>query len=153
MIKELKNFLRENKVDFTSYYHHPVYDPRELEDHLNISSEKIAKTYLIRINGSFALLVIPSSCEVDPRKLESVISIEKVSFPHEGIQEKYMPGCEADALHPFGNLYGLKVYADQRFRKKDEIAFFAGSSRHSIKMKFSDFENLVHPVFISCCCE
>ena len=48
-------------------------------------------------------------------------------------------------MPPFGNLYGLPVYACKELAENDEIAFNAGSHRELIKLPFKDFERLAKP--------
>lgn len=153
MINKLKDFLKANKVNFTSYYHSPVYSAQDLGKYLDHPLRGVARTYLVMVNGDVVIIVIPACCEIDIDKLKQILSKDEISFPSEGIQEKYLPDCEADALLPFGNLYGLKVYIDPLFREDDEFVFFAGSFTNSIKMKFSDFERLAKPELTNCCCD
>lgn len=152
-MNKLKDYLKANKVNFTSYHHNPFYSAQELAKYLDHPLREVASTYLVKVNGDVIIIVIPACCEIDIDKLKQILSKEKVSFPSEGIQEAYLPDCEADALPPFGNLYGLKVYIDPSFRDDDEIVFFAGSFTNSIKMKFSDYERLVKPELTNFCCD
>jgi len=48
-------------------------------------------------------------------------------------------------MPPFGNLYGMEVYADTSLREDEEIAFNAGSHIEVIRMAYRDFERLVQP--------
>lgn len=152
-VKKIKNYLKQNKVDFISYYHNPVYTAEDLAKHLNIPVENVVKTYLLGTNGEHLLLVIPSFCEIDIEKLEVTLSKSMIKFLPEGTQERVFPDCEADALPPFGNLYGVPVHAEQSLGKRDEIVFFAGTFRDSMKIKLSDFIHLVKPVMECYCCE
>ena len=53
--------------------------------------------------------------------------------------------CETGAMPPFGNLYGLDVYATESLSKDEEIAFNAGTHDELVKMSYKDFEMLVKP--------
>jgi Ala-tRNA(Pro) deacylase len=48
-------------------------------------------------------------------------------------------------MPPFGNLYGMEVYAAPSLQENGEIAFNAGTHTEIIKMRYSDFERLVEP--------
>ncbi len=52
--------------------------------------------------------------------------------------------CELGAMPPFGNLYGMEVFASRNLAA-DEIAFNAGSHTELIRMSYKDFESLVQP--------
>ena len=51
-------------------------------------------------------------------------------------------------MPPFGNLYGMDVFADESLAEDKEIAFNAGSHRELVRMKFADFRDLVKPAMI-----
>ncbi|MGC8783394.1 MAG: aminoacyl-tRNA deacylase [Armatimonadota bacterium] len=55
------------------------------------------------------------------------------------------PECETGAMPPFGNLYGMEVYADASLSEDEEIAFSAGLHIEVIRMVYKDFERLVQP--------
>jgi Ala-tRNA(Pro) deacylase len=48
-------------------------------------------------------------------------------------------------MPPFGNLYGMDVYAAESLADEMEIAFCAGSHTELIRLPFKDFERLVKP--------
>ena len=48
-------------------------------------------------------------------------------------------------MPPFGNLYGMDVYAADSLAEDEHIAFNAGSHRELMRMDWRDFERLVHP--------
>ena len=63
-------------------------------------------------------------------------------------EEKFkdrFPDCEIGAMPPFGNLYGMAVYAAESLAQNEEIAFNAGSHEEIIKLAYRDFERLVEP--------
>jgi Ala-tRNA(Pro) deacylase len=58
------------------------------------------------------------------------------------------PGCEVGAMPPFGNLYGLSVYADPSLDKDEEIVFNAGTHTLTAKLAVRDYVTLVRPVMV-----
>jgi Ala-tRNA(Pro) deacylase len=55
------------------------------------------------------------------------------------------PDCEAGAMPPLGNLWGLRVYADESLEANDRIAFNAGTHEELLEMPWSDFVGLAQP--------
>lgn len=47
------------------------------------------------------------------------------------------------ALPPFGNLFGVKTYVDEKLLQEEFVAFNAGSLTHSVKMKTSDYKKIL----------
>jgi Ala-tRNA(Pro) deacylase len=48
-------------------------------------------------------------------------------------------------MPPFGNLYGMRVFADEGLSRDKEIAFNAGSHRELVRLAWEDFERMVEP--------
>lgn len=48
-------------------------------------------------------------------------------------------------MPPFGNLYDLDVFVEERLIADKEIAFNAGSHTELVKMSYNDFASLVKP--------
>ena len=74
---------------------------------------------------------------------------DEVKFASEDEFKEKFPDCETGAMPPFGNLYGMEVYAAASLADNDEIAFNAGSHTEVIKMAYKDFERLVQPKVVS----
>jgi Ala-tRNA(Pro) deacylase len=51
-------------------------------------------------------------------------------------------------MPPFGNLYGVDVYASALLAEDAEIAFNAGSHTELIRMAYEDFVRLVKPKIV-----
>jgi Ala-tRNA(Pro) deacylase len=55
------------------------------------------------------------------------------------------PTCEPGAMPPFGNLWDMEVFADQRLAEDEAIAFNAGTHTELVRLAYADFERLVTP--------
>ena len=83
-----------------------------------------------------------------------VAGAKEAHLAHEDQFKDAFPDCDIGAMPPFGNLYGLPVYASQSFAYGDrpegestqEIAFNACTHTELIRMKYADFSRLVNPV-------
>jgi len=47
---------------------------------------------------------------------------------------------------PFGNIFQIPLYIDERLRENEEIVFNAGDHTKSIQMKETDFETVAKPI-------
>jgi Ala-tRNA(Pro) deacylase len=52
-------------------------------------------------------------------------------------------------MPPFGNLWDIPVFVDQRLREDEVIAFTGGDHRELVQVAYSDFERLVHPTVLN----
>lgn len=146
--EELKNFLEKNHVKYVIITHSPAYTSQEIAASAHITGKKLAKTVILKVNGELAMAVIPAHEEVILEKLKHVTHTSKVELAsQEEFQERF-PHCEPGAMPPFGNLYGMKVFAATDFQKDEDIAFNAGNFRELAVVPYRDFERLVKPSFV-----
>ena len=57
----------------------------------------------------------------------------------------YYQDSELGAMPPLGPLYGQRVFVDRRLAGALEVAFSAGSHHDAIRMRYKEFERIVHP--------
>lgn len=100
------------------------------------------------MDGKLAMAVVPASYRVDLFKLKRYLGADTVELATENEFRDRFPDCETGSMPPFGNLYGMDVFADGRLAEDKEIAFNAGSHRELVRMAYADFRELVKPVVI-----
>ena len=144
--KKLKEFLDSNKVKYVTIDHSLAYTAQEIAAAADIPGKELAKTIIVRIDGELAMAVLPASYRVDTALLATVAGAKKVEIAGEEEFEDLFPGCELGAMPPFGNLYGIKVFAAEKLARDREIVFNAGTHRELIRLGYADFEKLVHPI-------
>jgi Ala-tRNA(Pro) deacylase len=104
---------------------------------------------IIKLDGKPVMAVLPAKYHVDLMLLRKKAKAETVGLATEEDFQGIFPGCETGAMPPFGNLFGLSVYADESLEKDKEIAFNAGTHRELIRMPWDEFKRLVEPKVIS----
>jgi len=148
-VKKLKEFLDKHKVKYISISHSPSYTSQEIAASAHISGKQLAKTVIVKINGQYAMVVLPANDHVNFSALKSAIGAPNADLAPESEFKDKFPECEVGAMPPFGNLYGLPVYASSRLSSFDHIAFNAGSHSELIQLSYSDFERLVKPKIVA----
>ena len=144
-VQRLKSYLDENKVKYITIKHSSAYTAQEIAALAHIPGKDLAKTVIIKINGKMAMAVLPASYKVSFDDLKETLGMTEVRLAYEQEFIDKFPDCEAGAMPPFGNIYGMEVYVADSLAEDEEIAFTACSHTELIKMKFSDFEKLVKP--------
>lgn len=141
----LKKFLDENKVKYLTVLHSLAYTTQEVAAKMHIHGWELAKTTILKADGKFVMAVLPAPCRVDFEKFRALVGARSVVLASEEEFRNLFPECELGAMPPFGNLYGLPVYVDERLREDQSIAFNAGSHTEAIRMDYRDFERLAKP--------
>jgi Ala-tRNA(Pro) deacylase len=143
--KKLKAFLDENKIKYVSIQHSSAYTAQEIAAIAHIPGKDLAKTVIIKIDGKMAMAVLPASYKVSFDNLKDTLGVKEVRLAYEQEFIDKFPDCEAGAMPPFGNLYGMNVFVAESLAEDEEIAFNACNHTELIKMSFRDFEKLVKP--------
>lgn len=142
---KLKTYLDENNVQYVTITHSQAFTAQQVAASAHIKGKEMAKTVIIKINGRLAMAVLPATYHVDFQLLKEVTGNQNVVLAHESEFREIFNDCELGAMPPFGNLYDMDVYVAQSLTEDDEIAFNAGTHSELIRMKYSDFEQLVKP--------
>ena len=144
-IRKLKEFLDKNKIKYTTITHSPAFTTQEIAASAHIRGRELAKTVMIKIDGKMAMAVLPASYKVDFDLLKDSIKAGEIDLATESDFKDLFGECDVGAMPPFGNLYGMDVYAAESLAEDEEIAFNSGSHTELIKLAYKDFERLVKP--------
>ncbi len=148
-VKKLKEFLDKEKIKYVSIVHSPAYTAQEVAASAHITGRELAKTVIVQLDGETAMAVLPANRKIVLQDLREVTGADQVKFVPEDEFKKRFPDCETGAMPPFGNLYGMEVYAAASLAENEFIAFNAGSHTEAIKLPYADFERLVRPKVVS----
>jgi len=141
----LKEFLDSHNVKYVIISHSVAYTSQSIAELTHIPGKELAKTVIAKIDGVLVMAVLPASSRVDLSRLARAAGANHALLASEQEFRDAFPDCEAGAMPPFGNLYGLRVFAEESLRQDKEIAFNAGSHRELLRMAWEDFEKLVRP--------
>lgn len=148
-VSKLIEYLDSNKVRYVTISHSQAFTAPEIAASAHIKGKELAKTVIVRVNGTLAMAVLPASHHIDFDLLEKAIGGGKVKLATEQEFRGLFLDCQVGAMPPFGNLYGIDVFVAATLAEDDEIAFNACCHTKLIKMKYKDFERLVQPKIIT----
>jgi Ala-tRNA(Pro) deacylase len=147
--EKIRRFLDDNKVKYVTIRHSPAYTAHDVAHAAHVSGRELAKTVIVDSDGKLVMAVLPASKRLSFAEAAEVVGGKNVRLAHEYEFATRFPGCEVGAMPPFGNLYGVDVYVDPSLAADEEIAFNAGTHTELIRMRYADFERLVHPKIAS----
>ncbi|RDI46888.1 aminoacyl-tRNA deacylase [Aquicella lusitana] len=143
-VKKLKEFLDSHHVKYITLGHSPAFTSQEIAAAAHVSGKQLAKTVIVKVDGQFAMVVIPANDQVNFAKLREDLGSTAELASESEFKDKF-PGCEVGAMPPFGNLYDMPVYVSSQLSQQDHILFNAGSHSELIQLGYHDFERLVKP--------
>ena len=145
VLNRLKDYLDSNKVGHQVLTHGTTYTAKELAQALHIAGKDLAKVVMLKAGERFVMAVLPATWKVDIHRLRDIFQTHEVRLATEEELRGLFPDCELGAMPPFGNLYGLEVYADRSLAEDEEIVFPAGTYSEAVKLRYRDFADLVKP--------
>jgi Ala-tRNA(Pro) deacylase len=144
-LSRLRQFLDSYNIKYVVISHSVAYTAGGIAALTHIPGRELAKTVIVRIDDQLAMAVVSASQHVDLELLKTATNARTVQLATEDIFKDRFPDCETGAMPPFGNLYGMSVFADETLARDKEIAFNAGSHRELVRLAWEDFEKLVQP--------
>jgi len=144
-LSKLREFLDSHNVKYLVLSHSIAYTAQGVAALAHVKGRELAKTVIVKLDDELAMAVVPASFHVDLALLRNVAQAKTVALASEAEFKGRFPDCEPGSMPPFGNLYGMAVYADETLTHDEEIAFNAGSHRELVRMAWKDFERLVKP--------
>lgn len=148
--KIITDLLKNNNFWFETFEHEPVRTSEEAAKiRPGYSLRQGAKALIIRVKKSekdkkFAMLVIPGDKKFDNEKVKRLFEAKDIRFATEKEVKQITEGVEPGGVPPFGNLFGLEVFADRTLFNNPKIIFNAGDRRFSVAMKPEDYKKLVN---------
>lgn len=143
--RKLKDYLDSQKVRYQVLPHPEAYTAPEIAQSLHVPGKELAKVVIVKAGERFVMTVLPANWKVDVKRLREVFGTSHVKLATEEEFQGLFPDCQVGTMPPFGSLYGLEVYVDQSLTEDEEIVFQAGTHIETIRMRYADFADLVHP--------
>lgn len=144
----LTEYLDSHHVPYTVITHSPAYTAQGIAGLTHISGKELAKTVMVKLDEKLVMAVLPANYHVDLAALKRALKAKIVALAAEEEFQHRFAECETGAMPPFGNLYGLPVFADENLTRDKEIAFNAGTHRELIRMSWEDFKKLAEPMVL-----
>ncbi|MBN2160992.1 MAG: YbaK/EbsC family protein [Spirochaetes bacterium] len=147
--EKLIDYLKSNNVSFKVIHHPVAYSSAQTAHLAHVPGREMAKPVIVKIKGKLTMVVITANQKVNISLLKALYGTEDVELASEIEFIRRFPDCEMGAMPPFGNLYGMDEIVSEELAKDEEIVFNAGTHTELIKMKYRDFEGLVHPKIVN----
>jgi len=154
-VEKIKRFLDEHECAYKTFEHEAVRTSEEaaaIRPEYSISQG--AKALIVRIKKKdvpkeqekqFVQIVVPGDAKFDPKKARYALNAKDIRFALPEEVENITSGVKPGGVPPFGNLFGLEVYADATLLLNEKIIFNAGDRKFSISMKSKDYIDVVQP--------
>ena len=147
-VSKIMELLKSRGCWFETFEHEPVRTSEEAAKiRHGYSIQQGAKALIIKIypDERFVMLVVPGNLKFDEKKVIALLEVRKLRFATEDEVLKITGGVEPGGVPPFGNLFNLETYVEEKLFENEKIIFNAGDKRFSVAMNSSDYRTLLNP--------
>jgi Ala-tRNA(Pro) deacylase len=137
--------LDRSGVHYDAHDHLRAVSAHRLAAIEQVSGWQLAKPVMLSVGGQLAMAVVPAATFVDLDKTSDVLGHNEVRLATEDEFATRFPDCEVGAEPPFGNLYGVPVFLDEKLRKQPRIVCRDGSHTRTIALAMDDYLRVVEP--------
>ena len=144
--------LDSHRIHYTHTRHANAYRAREVAAAEHVPPYRLAKTVIFCADNLYAMAVLPADCMLDVDELTANLGLGRVRLATEGEIVRLFPDSEVGAMPPFGELFNLPVYLDERLAEENHIVFAAGTHRDAIHMRTADYIRVALPLVTRLAC-
>ena len=142
---DVVKFLKARKLKFQLRHHPARFTAQEVAAAEHITGEEVAKVVIVKVDGGFAMFVLPATHVLKMDKVKAVLGKPEVRLATEEEIAGLFPDCEVGAMPPFGKEYNVPTYAEERLAADEEILIPAGTHEDSILMAWKDYQKVAEP--------
>jgi Ala-tRNA(Pro) deacylase len=147
--EQLEASLRQHRIPFGTHALGPVEAALPVAEHETIPSQLMVDVALAVADGEPLMLVLPASRRPDLARIATLLKRREVRLATKDERASIAPDCDGDAIPPFGELYGLRVYLDQAIEGHRIMFFRVGNHQGVYSVALADFKRLVGPTVMN----
>jgi prolyl-tRNA editing enzyme YbaK/EbsC (Cys-tRNA(Pro) deacylase) len=137
-MSEVTDFLEARSIHFEVINHERAFTSLDEAHSLGLAADEVLKALAITSQAGDAIVVLPASRRMDQHLLEQAVRDRHARLATEPEIERTYPGYELGALPPMPTLLKVPAYVDPEVMKRETVAFAAGSTTQSVRMRRED---------------
>lgn len=146
--KAIYELLDKSQISYSTIQHSAGLTEEEVMAQNGLSLHQGAKSMVLKGDDSFLLVVLAGDQRLALKKAKDVLEQRKVRLATNDEIQGLM-GCSIGSCYPVGRVIGLDTFADTSITDNETIFFNPGVPDRWVKMRWSDYSDLVKPKIIS----
>ena len=138
----LKKLLEESGVTYKVLTHERVFTSQQAAEIRGVPLSSGVKAMIVKAKDDFLMVLVPGDRKIGLKKLKGRFGSAKLATHEEVFR---ITGCEVGSVHPFGQLFGLRVLMDRHILDSETVNFNAGLHEVSINMSPRDMAEIIKP--------
>jgi Ala-tRNA(Pro) deacylase len=138
----LEEFLSQHNASYDLIPHPHTGSSMETAEEAHVPGMQLAKAVVIRDDGRYLMVVVPSAEHVDMDLLRQQFGHGVVMASESELTDLF-PDCETGAVPPLGPAWGMDTYVDETLLAESEVYFESGDHESVIRVSGDQFEKLL----------
>jgi Ala-tRNA(Pro) deacylase len=144
VFERLCELLDRHAVSYSVTRHAPVFTSEEAAAVRGTSLASGAKALVCKADERFFMIVLPADRKLNSKAVRANSGVKSLRFATREEVET-LTGLAPGSIPPFGSLFDLQTWCDERLTEQPQINFNAGDHAISISMAVSDFLKVESP--------
>lgn len=149
ILRRLRETLDAAGVRYEILQHETAYTAEETAAVQHVPGAEMAKVVMCVAgeppHESPIMAVVPAPWRVHLPSLARLAGVPRLRLATEAEFAGLFPGCEPGAMPPFGALYGIPTWVDERLARDEHIVFNAGTHQLAVRLAWADYARLESP--------
>ena len=140
----LVRLLARHGVEHDVLRHEPVYTSEQAALVRGTALASGAKALICKASGRFLMFVLPADRRLASREVRRQLHLRSLRFASQD-EVRELTQLTPGAIPPFGSLFELPTFCDERLAEQAQINFNAGDHAVSISMAYTDYVAVEQP--------
>jgi Ala-tRNA(Pro) deacylase len=136
--ERLSSLLTAKGIAHLVRHHAPVYTSEEAAQVRGTTLASGAKALICKADERFVMIVLPADHKLASKLARKTLGIKGLRFASREEVEQ-LTGLTPGSIPPFGSLFDLPIWCDEKLAAEEQINFNAGDHSISISMTFADY--------------
>jgi len=144
VFEQVEGLLAQHGVAYQVLRHEPVHTSEEAARVRGTPLASGAKALICKGDQTVIMFVVPADRKLDSHAVRRARGWRKLRF---ATREEVLAltGLAPGSIPPFGSLFGLSTFCDERLGSSEVINFNAGDHRISVSMRYADYVQVEKP--------
>ena len=144
VFERIEQLLSRHNVEFQVFRHAPVYTSAEAAAIRGATLSSGAKALICKADERLLMFVMPADRRLASKALRKQFGWRSLRFA-DAQEVMQSTGLAPGSIPPFGSLFGLPTWCDERLAKNERINFNAGDHAISVNMRYADYIQVEQP--------
>jgi Ala-tRNA(Pro) deacylase len=138
VFEQVCELLSARGIQFDVLRHRPVFTSEEAAAVRGAALASGAKALVCKVNERFVIIVLPADRKLASKAVRKAMGLKSLRFAAREEVEQ-LTGLAPGSIPPFGSLFRLETWCDERLAEQSRINFNAGDHSISISMTYGDY--------------